>query len=115
MVNNVLHYKGYIAKAMYDVDRQVICGKVDGLVESVDFATRDPAQVEQAFHEAVDGYLAFCENVGRRPCQPYKGQFSVRVGADLHRAMVEWAMAHDMTLNKAVVEALASFLRENEE
>ena len=114
MAKNVLSYKGYLTKVQVDVERQVLYGRVDGLVESVDFECHSPEEVEAAFHDAVDRYLAFCEKVGRRPAKSYKGQFSLRMAPALHRAMVRWALANDTTLNGAMTQAVQEFLAQHE-
>ncbi|MCK0743702.1 toxin-antitoxin system HicB family antitoxin [Chromohalobacter nigrandesensis] len=44
------------------------------------------AELEAAFREAVDDYLATCEQLGEAPETPSKGSFNVRVGHDLHLA-----------------------------
>ena len=110
MAINVLYYKDYLTKVQVDVERKVLYGQVDGLTESVYFECRSPEEVEAAFHDAVDRYLAFCEHVGRRPAKVYKGQFSLRMAPAMHRAMVYWALDHDTTLNAAMSEAVKVFL-----
>lgn len=113
MAKDVLEYKGYVTKVQYDAKRQVLCGKVQGIVDAVNYESAEMDGVEAAFHEAVDRYLAFCDNVGRRPCKAFKGQFNVRLAPALHKGLAEWAMQHDVTLNTAVEQAIRQFL-ENE-
>ena len=115
MSKDVLQYKGYIAKVEFDRERQLLCGKVQGIRDAVDFECENPKETEQAFQDAVDGYLRFCEAVGRRPGQAFLGQFSVRIGHKLHQGMAEWALHHDMTLNEAVKLAVQEFLARHEE
>ena len=115
MSNNTLTYKGYVAKVEYDSKRALLYGTVQGIRDAVDFESDDPEKLEQAFQDAVDGYLRFCEAVGRRPCLPFLGQFSVRIGHKLHQGMAEWALHHDMTLNEAVKLAVQEFLARHEQ
>lgn len=63
----------------------------------------------------MDRYLAFCAAVGRRPCKAFKGQFNVRIKPALHKAMVQWAMQNEITLNAAVEEAVRTFLEREQE
>lgn len=107
---DVLEYKGYVTKVHYDAEAQVLYGKVQGIVDAVNYESATMDGVEAAFHDAVDRYLAFCAAVGRRPCKAFKGQFNVRIKPALHKAMVQWAMQHEITLNAAVEEAMRTFL-----
>lgn len=56
MGKNILEYKGYVVKVCYDAKRCLLYGKVDGIVDAVNFETENPREVEQAFHDAVDHY-----------------------------------------------------------
>lgn len=107
---DILEYKDYVTKVQYDAAAKVLYGKVQGIVDAVNYESATMDGVEAAFHDAVDRYLAFCAAVGRRPCKAFKGQFNVRIKPALHKAMVQWAMQHEITLNAAVEEAMRTFL-----
>ena len=49
MGKNILEYKGYVVKVCYDAKRCLLYGKVDGIVDAVNFETENPREVEQAF------------------------------------------------------------------
>lgn len=112
---DVLEYKGYVTKVHYDAEAQVLYGKVQGIVDAVNYESATMDGVEAAFHDSVDRYLAFCAAVGRRPCKAFKGQFNVRMKPALHKAMAAWAIAHETTLNAAVEEAVRTFLEREQE
>lgn len=107
---DILEYKGYVTKVHYDAEAQVLYGKVQGIVDAVNYESATMDGVEAAFHDSVDRYLAFCAAVGRRPCKAFKGQFNVRIKPALHKAMAQWAMQNEITLNAAVEEAMRTFL-----
>ena len=107
---DILEYKGYVTKVQYDAAAKGLYGKVQGIVDAVNYERATMDGVEAAFHDSVDRYLAFCAAVGRRPCKAFKGQFNVRMKPALHKAMVQWAMQHEITLNAAVEEAMRTFL-----
>lgn len=111
---DVLEYKGYVTKVHYDVTTKKLYGKVQGIVDAVNYESDTIDGVEAAFHDSVNRYLAFCAAVGRRPCKAFKGQFNVRMKPAMHKAMAVWAMEHDITLNAAMEEAVRTFLAENE-
>lgn len=72
---DVLEYKGYVTKVHYDVTTKKLYGKVQGIVDAVNYESDTIDGVEAAFHDSVDRYLAFCAAVKRRPCKAFKGQF----------------------------------------
>lgn len=111
---DVLEYKGYVTKVHYDVETKKLYGKVQGIVDAVNYESDTIDGVEAAFHDSVDRYLEFCAAVKRRPCKAFKGQFNVRMKPAMHKAMAVWAMEHDTTLNAAMEEAVRTFLTENE-
>ena len=115
MSNNTLTYKGYVAKVEYDSKRALLYGTVQGIRDAVNFESADPAGLEAAFHDSVDRYLRFCDAVGRRISQPYGGQFSVRIGHELHQDIAEWALANGMKLNEAMKLAVQEFLAQKEQ
>lgn len=53
--------------------------------------------------------------MGRRSCQPFNGQFSVRIGHKLHQDIAEWALANGMKLNEAMKLAVQEFLAQKEQ
>lgn len=110
MGKNILEYKGYMTKVMYDGEEGLLYGKVEGIIDAVTFQTAKIEQVAAAFHEAVDHYLTFCENVGRRPAKAYKGQFNVRIDPELHRRLSLLAAKEEVTLNKVVESALEDYV-----
>lgn len=111
---DVLEYRGYVTKVHYDAQRRLLYGKVQGIIDAVNYESTTIDGVEAALHDAVDHYLAFCANVGRRPARAFKGQFNVRLKPALHKDIVLWAMHHNTTLNSAVEQAVQEFLARGE-
>lgn len=77
--NNILEYKGYHTKIVFNSADFVLRGKIEGINDLVDFECEDVKDVEKEFHAAVDDYLQFCEEVGKTPEKEYKGTFNVRI------------------------------------
>ncbi len=64
------------------------------------------SEVEAAFAELVEDYLASCIELGREADKPFKGLFNVRIPPQLHK-QVTFAAAHErLTLNAYVLSAL---------
>jgi len=102
----MMQYKGYIGRVEYDAEAKLLHGEVAGLRDVITFQADSAADIEKAFRESVDDYLAFCRERGEKPEKPYSGQFVVRAGSELHRDLVAIAHATGKSLNSVVVEYL---------
>ena len=107
-MSSTLDYKGYTADIVYDAEGGVLAGSVLGVRDGICFEAESAADVESAFHEAVDDYLEFCAEKGKEPEVPYKGSFNVRISPDLHRAAAMAAIEKDESLNRFVADAIAA-------
>ena len=109
-MSNVLTYKGYCATVEFDGDSKLLCGSVVGMRDGIYFEAESAGDIERAFHEAVDDYLAFCAEKGKSPEKSYKGSFNVRISPELHRAAAIAAAVKNESLNQFVSEAIAAAL-----
>lgn len=109
-MNNILEYKGYHTKVEYDVETQMLRGKIEGINDYVDFEVNDISSVEAEFHSAVDDYLVFCEEVGKSPEKEYKGTFNVRISPGLHKSLALCAFEDGCSLNAEVEKAIKVFI-----
>ena len=109
-MKDVLKHKGYTGSVRYSAEDHVLYGKVEYVRSLITFEGTDVASLEQAFVEAVDGYLETCHELGEKPEIPFKGTFNVRTGPERHRRASVYALAHDKSLNQVVNEALDVYL-----
>ncbi len=70
---NTMMYKGYIGSVNYSDKDQVFFGKIEGINGLVNFEGESVKELTNAFHEAVDDYLAYCEDEGIEPDKSYTG------------------------------------------
>lgn len=112
MKNNILEYKGYHTKVEFDSEEFVLRGKIEGINDLVNFECEDMKGIEKEFHEAVDDYLVFCDEVGKEPDKEYKGTFNVRINPELHKRLVYVAMKNGDTLNSSVEKAIKEYVSE---
>jgi predicted HicB family RNase H-like nuclease len=63
----MMRYKGYVGKVEFDAEAGVLHGEVLGIRDVVTFQGSSVEEVEQAFRESVDDYLAFCRQRGEEP------------------------------------------------
>jgi predicted HicB family RNase H-like nuclease len=111
-MKDTMSYKGYTGSVHYSDDDRVFFGKVEYIRSLVSYEGTDVDSLRQAFEEAVDDYLALCQQEGRTPEQPFSGTFNVRTGSDLHRRAALLAKAQGTTLNRVVSEALQQYLQQ---
>lgn len=103
---NTLSYKGYTAKIEFDPEDKILFGNLIGIRDTVGFHGETVAELEQAFHEAVDFYLESCAKAGREPNKPFSGKFVVRVDSALHGEIAAAAVKAGKSLNKWVADIL---------
>ena len=105
-MNNTIEYKGYHTNVEYSADDNILFGKIEGINDLVTFECESVSEVEAAFQEAVDDYLAFCEDVGKEPDKEYKGIFNVRITPQMHRKAALEASKQGITLNAFISYAI---------
>jgi predicted HicB family RNase H-like nuclease len=84
-----LDYKGYTASMAYDLDDEILVGRVIGIKGFVGFHAETVAEFKKMFRETVDGYIAACEKRGVVPDKPSNGKILLRVSPDVHHAAIE--------------------------
>ena len=110
-MNNQLKRKACIGSIEASLEGNCLFGKILFIKALVSYEGKTVAELDAAFHEAVDDYLATCQSLGQTPEKPCKGSFNVRVGHDLHLAAALAAMRKKVTLNDLTRQALNEFLQ----
>ena len=106
----MLEYKGYVGSVGFNDEDEVFHGRLEFISDLVTYEATDARGLKRAYHEAVDDYLALCEQEGRKPDVPLKGSFNVRPGRELHRRAMLFARRKGLNLNTVVSEALRRYL-----
>lgn len=99
-------YKGYVGQVTYDDEAKIFHGTVIGLKDIITFEGRTPEEIEQAFKDSVEDYLAFCANLGEKPENTASGKFLLRLDRELHAKLTSEALAHNISLNSYIIEKL---------
>lgn len=102
-----MQHKGYAGKVEFDADAGILHGEVLGIRDVVTFQGTSVAEVQKAFRESVEDYLAFCKQRGESPDKPSSGRFLVRIDSELHRKASVLAEMEGRSLNSVVSEALS--------
>jgi predicted HicB family RNase H-like nuclease len=96
---NELRYKGYTAKVEVDVAAGVIFGRAQDIKTIITFETDRLDAVRQTFEEAIDDYLAACEEDNVEPERPYSGNILIRTSPEVHRLVAAAARLADESMN----------------
>lgn len=105
---NTMIYKGYAARIEFDAEDRIFVGHIAGIRDIVGFHGSSVEELETAFHEAVDDYLAACEKLGQTPNKPYSGKLMLRVPPEVHAHAAMMAEAHGKSLNQWAADVLSN-------
>lgn len=108
---NTLKYKGYIGSVAYSEPDKVFFGKIEGIEGLVNYEGESVSELTDAFREAVDDYLIFCEEHGWKPEKSYTGTFNVRIAPDTHRDIANMAAEAGISINAFVKRALSEAVK----
>ena len=103
---NNMKYEGYVARIEYDEEDRIFVGHLAGIEDIVGFHGTTVDELETAFHESVDNYIAISEETGRPAQKPYSGKLMLRVSPDIHAAVATAAEVHGKSINQWASEVL---------
>ncbi len=102
----MMEYKGYIGKVEIDPEAGLFHGEVINTRDVITFQGESVRELNQAFRDSVDDYLAFCKERGEAPDKPFSGQFVTRISPELHGQISVAAGLAGQSLNAWVTEQL---------
>jgi len=105
-MNNAMTYKGYTARIEFDALDRIFFGRLAGIRDIITFHGETVDELETAFKEAVDDYLATCVKLGDVPNKPYSGKLTLRISPSVHAAIATAAETSGKSLNKWVSDTL---------
>lgn len=101
-----MKYKGYIAQIEYDEEDRIFVGHLAGIKDIVGFHGSTVDELESAFHETVENYIAISEETGRTPQKPYSGKLMLRVPSEVHAAIATAAQVNGKSINQWASDTL---------
>ena len=101
-----MNHKGYFAKVEFDPEDHIFVGQIIGIRDVVGFHGETVAELETAFREAVDNYLAACTELGQEPNKPYSGNLMLRIPVDVHAAVAVAAKSSGKSINQWAARVL---------
>ena len=110
MKPSLLSYKGYYGSIEPSLSDGFLRGRALFIVDEVTYEALTIAELQPAFEQAIDEYLASCRSDEKPPEKPFRGQFNVRVAPALHKLASLRAQQERTSLNTVVVNALQHYL-----
>ena len=104
-------HQGFTGCAWISPEDGVLHGRIEFINDLVTFEGETVAQLEKAFRESVEDYLATCKAVGKRPDKPFSGTFNVRLGRETHRQAAIAAARMGISLNEYIRRAVDDEMR----
>ena len=102
----MMEYKGYMGTVEYDAQAKIFHGDIINTRDVITFQGTTVREIERAFRESIDDYIAWCREEGVEPEKPYSGKFNVRLSPELHRQMAVLSKKMRVSLNSFVEKAI---------
>ena len=102
----MMNYKGYLGTVEYDDQAKIFHGDIINTRDVITFQGTTVKEIERAFRDSIDDYLAWCKEDGVEPEKPYSGRFNVRLSPELHRQIAVIAKKKRVSLNSFVEKAI---------
>jgi predicted HicB family RNase H-like nuclease len=99
-------YKGYTASITYDDDDNLFHGEVVGTKDIITFQGKSVKELETAFRDSVEDYMAFCKKRNVKPDKPFSGKLVLRMPVDLHREIAVKAQQSGVSINNWITRRL---------
>ncbi|GHU77392.1 antitoxin HicB [Spirochaetia bacterium] len=106
----MMEYKGYLGTVEYDADAKLFHGDIVNTRDVITFQGTTVVEIERAFKDSIDDYLAWCKEEGAEPERPYSGKFNVRLPPELHKEAAITARKLKLSINRFVEKAITDEL-----
>lgn len=103
-----MNYKGYKGYAIYDDEAHIFHGEVAGIRAVVTYQGKSVDELEQAFRDSIDDYIAWCKKLGKEPERPATGKFNLRMPPELYVNIAAHAAQQQMSMNTYIVNKLSA-------
>lgn len=103
---NTLTYNGYIGTVNFSEKDGCFFGKIEGIDGLVNFEGESVSELVEAFHEAVDDYVAYCEMEGIEASKSYSGSLNIRISPETHSRIATLAKQAGISINAFIKDAI---------
>ena len=104
----MMEYKGYLGTVEYDAEAKIFHGDIINTRDVITFQGTTVKEIERAFKESINDYIAWCTEEGVEPEKPYSGKFNVRLPPHLHQQIAILAKKRRISLNSFVEKAITN-------
>jgi predicted HicB family RNase H-like nuclease len=101
-----MEYKGYLGTVEYDDEAKIFHGDIINTRDVITFQGTTVNEIERAFKDSINDYIAWCKEDGIEPEKPYSGKFNIRLPPELHRQAAVLAKKRRVSLNSFVEKAI---------
>jgi predicted HicB family RNase H-like nuclease len=101
-----MKYKGYLGEVTYDADAKIFHGEVLGLKDVITFQGKTVVELEKAFKDSIEDYVAWCKERGEEPEKAFSGNIRIRISPDLHAKLARAAVIQGVSLNSLIIDKL---------
>lgn len=101
-----MQYKGFLGSIEISKEDKILYGKLLHINGLITYEAENYSELETAFHDAVDDYLADCEESGIEPQKSCSGAFNIRVKPEKHRQLLFISSVQNIKLNALVSEGV---------
>lgn len=110
---NTLRYKGFLGTVNFSEKDEVFYGKIEGIDGLVNFEGESVKELTEAFHEAVDDYVAYCAEQGIEAHKSYSGCLNIRISPELHSHIAILSKNSGIAINTFIKNALDNAVKES--
>jgi len=103
----MMTYKGYSGQVEFDDEADILHGRVIGIKDVITFEGRTVDDIRVAFHDSVDDYLEFCQELGQEPDKPFSGKLPFRTSPERHRRIYLAAKKAGESINSWMDDVLS--------
>lgn len=103
----MMKYKGYVGVVEFDHEAKIFHGDVIGLKDVITFQGTSVDELEQAFKDSIDDYLAWCAERDEKPEKMFSGKLHVRMNPELHADLAAQALHQKISLNDLIIAKLS--------
>lgn len=101
-----MQYKNFLGSIEISKEDKVLYGKLLHINGLITYEAENYPDLEKAFHDAVDDYLADCQERGVEPQKTCSGNFNLRIQSSKHKQLVFLASLSGKSLNSVMNDAV---------
>lgn len=103
---NTLKYKDFLGTVNFSEKDEVFFGKIEGIDGLVNFEGESVKELTEAFHEAVEDYIAYCQEEGIETHKSYSGSLNIRITPEIHSCVATLAKQAGVSINAFIKSTL---------